>query len=110
MFVRRLPLQGHRTFLLSWTQERSSITASRDIFRCSLDGEQRLCELLSVNCSQNFSLPFIFVCSEVLASEAILNIPTRADWKECKQSREEEEECCKELRDQFQPYDFAWDD
>lgn len=57
-----------------------------------------------------FLIVFYFVCSEVLASEAILNIPTRADWKECKQSREEEEECCKELRDEFQPYDFAWDD
>ncbi|KAM9845990.1 CWF19-like protein 1 [Aulostomus maculatus] len=47
---------------------------------------------------------------EVLASEALLNIPTRADWKECKQSREEEEESCRRLRDDFQPYDFAWDD
>lgn len=47
---------------------------------------------------------------EVLASEAVLNIPTRADWKECKQSREEEEECSKRLRDDFQPFDFAWDD
>ncbi|XP_037551951.1 CWF19-like protein 1 [Nematolebias whitei] len=47
---------------------------------------------------------------EVLASEAVLNIPTRADWKECKQSREEEEESCKHLRDDFQPFDFAWDD
>ncbi|XP_068611395.1 CWF19-like protein 1 [Brachionichthys hirsutus] len=47
---------------------------------------------------------------EVLASEAVLNIPTRADWKECKQSREEEEENCKRLRDEFQPYDFALDD
>ncbi|KAF0028803.1 hypothetical protein F2P81_017908 [Scophthalmus maximus] len=47
---------------------------------------------------------------EVLASEALLNIPTRADWKECKQSREEEEQSCKELRDDFQPYDFAWED
>uniref|UniRef100_A0A671YDY5 CWF19-like protein 1 n=1 Tax=Sparus aurata TaxID=8175 RepID=A0A671YDY5_SPAAU len=47
---------------------------------------------------------------EVLASEAVLNIPTRADWKECKQSREEEEESCKQLRDDFQPYDFALDD
>ncbi|CAN9508519.1 unnamed protein product [Ophioblennius macclurei] len=47
---------------------------------------------------------------EVLASEALLNIPTRADWKECKQSREEEEECCKRLRDDFQPFDFTWDD
>lgn len=47
---------------------------------------------------------------EVLASEAVLNIPTRADWKECKQSREEEEECCKHLREDFQPFDFAWDE
>nr|XP_019964846.1 PREDICTED: CWF19-like protein 1 [Paralichthys olivaceus] len=47
---------------------------------------------------------------EVLASEALLNIPTRADWKECKQSREEEEESCQRLRDDFQPYDFAWED
>ncbi|KAM3588271.1 uncharacterized protein V6R79_025226 [Siganus canaliculatus] len=47
---------------------------------------------------------------EVLASEAILNIPTRADWKECKQSREEEEEASKQLRDAFQPFDFAWED
>lgn len=57
-----------------------------------------------------FLIHLSFVCSEVLASEAILNIPTRADWKECKQSREEEDECCKGLRDEFQPYDFAWDD
>lgn len=47
---------------------------------------------------------------EVLASEAVLNIPTRADWKECKQTREEEEECSKRLRDDFQPFDFALDD
>ncbi|XP_033845590.1 CWF19-like protein 1 [Periophthalmus magnuspinnatus] len=47
---------------------------------------------------------------EVLASEAVLNIPTRADWKECKQTREEEEDCCKQLRDDFQPFDFAWED
>ncbi|XP_047431352.1 CWF19-like protein 1 [Mugil cephalus] len=47
---------------------------------------------------------------EVLASEALLNIPTRADWKECKQSREEEEESSKQLRDDFQPFDFAWEE
>ncbi|KAM9705525.1 CWF19-like protein 1 [Menidia menidia] len=47
---------------------------------------------------------------EVLASEAVLNIPTRADWKECKMSREEEEESCKQLRGDFQPYDFAWEE
>ncbi|KAF3859672.1 hypothetical protein F7725_022071 [Dissostichus mawsoni] len=47
---------------------------------------------------------------EVLASEALLNIPTRADWRECKQTREEEEESCKQLRDDFQPYDFNMED
>uniref|UniRef100_A0A3P9HA38 CWF19-like protein 1 n=1 Tax=Oryzias latipes TaxID=8090 RepID=A0A3P9HA38_ORYLA len=47
---------------------------------------------------------------EVLASEPLLNIPTRADWKECKQTREEEEQSCKQLRDDFQPYDFSWED
>ena len=50
------------------------------------------------------------VCREVLASQAVLNIPERADWKECKQTREEEDECCKRLRDDFQPFDFALDD
>lgn len=52
----------------------------------------------------------VHVHREVLASEAILNIPTRADWKECKQTREEEEDTCRQLRDDFQPYDFAWED
>ena len=47
---------------------------------------------------------------EVLASQAVLNIPERADWKECKQTRDEEDECCKRLRDDFQPFDFALDD
>ncbi|KAG7274201.1 hypothetical protein CRUP_008577 [Coryphaenoides rupestris] len=42
--------------------------------------------------------------------EALLNIPTRADWKECKQTRAEEEECSGRLREQFKPYDFALED
>ncbi|XP_049616384.1 CWF19-like protein 1 [Syngnathus scovelli] len=56
---------------------------------------------------RNFPLQF---GREVLASEALLNIPTRADWKECKQSRAEEEAACAQLRDAFQPFDFAWED
>ncbi|TNM91521.1 hypothetical protein fugu_019901 [Takifugu bimaculatus] len=72
-------------------------------FFVELDSEEKLYYRIQ----RHFPLQF---GREVLASEAILNIPTRADWKECKQSREEEEECCKELRNEFQPYDFAWDD
>ncbi|XP_077355654.1 CWF19-like protein 1 [Festucalex cinctus] len=64
-------------------------------------------EKLFYRIQRNFPLQF---GREVLASEALLNIPTRADWKECKQSRAEEETACAQLRDAFQPYDFAWDD
>ncbi|XP_045066550.1 CWF19-like protein 1 isoform X2 [Coregonus clupeaformis] len=56
---------------------------------------------------KNFPLQF---GREVLASEAVLNVPERADWRECKQSREEEESLSKQLRDDFQPYDFALED
>ncbi|XP_060770280.1 CWF19-like protein 1 isoform X2 [Neoarius graeffei] len=47
---------------------------------------------------------------EVLASEAVLNMPTRLDWRECKGSREEEEALTKQFRTDFQPYDFTMDD
>eukprot|EP00063_Salmo_salar_P064467 XP_014039302.1 PREDICTED: CWF19-like protein 1 [Salmo salar] len=47
---------------------------------------------------------------EVLASESVLNIPERADWRGCKQTPEEEESLSKQLRDDFQPYDFALED
>lgn len=47
---------------------------------------------------------------EVLASEAVLNIPLRADWRECKCTREEEEDLTRQVRSDFQPFDFALDD
>lgn len=47
---------------------------------------------------------------EVLASEAVLNIPTRADWRDCKYTREEEEELTKDVRSQFEPFDFTMED
>ncbi|KAF7656109.1 hypothetical protein LDENG_00046290 [Lucifuga dentata] len=72
-------------------------------FYVELDSEQKLYYRIQ----KHFPLQF---GREVLASEAVLNMPTRADWKECKQSREEEEESSKRLRDDFQPYDFTWED
>lgn len=53
--------------------------------------------------------PFLLslVCREVLASEAILNIPTRADWKACKLSQGEEESLAKSFRGEFEPHDFS---
>uniref|UniRef100_A0A8K9WTZ0 CWF19-like protein 1 n=1 Tax=Oncorhynchus mykiss TaxID=8022 RepID=A0A8K9WTZ0_ONCMY len=64
-------------------------------------------EKLFYRIQKNFPLQF---GREVLASEALLNIPERADWRECKQTPEEEEGLSKQLRNDFQPYDFALED
>ncbi|XP_027019704.2 CWF19-like protein 1 [Tachysurus fulvidraco] len=64
-------------------------------------------EKLFYRIRKNFPLQF---GREVLASEAILNMPTRSDWKECKCSREEEEALTKQFRTEFQPHDFTMDD
>ncbi|XP_066524255.1 CWF19-like protein 1 [Hoplias malabaricus] len=64
-------------------------------------------EKLFYRIKKNFPLQF---GREVLASEAVLNIPTRADWRDCKYSREEEEALTKQVRSDFQPFDFTMDD
>ncbi|MCJ8736248.1 hypothetical protein PDJAM_G00256890 [Pangasius djambal] len=64
-------------------------------------------EKLFYRIKKNFPLQF---GREVLASEAVLNMPTRSDWRECKSSREEEEALAKQFRADFQPYDFTMDD
>ncbi|KXJ07969.1 CWF19-like protein 1 [Exaiptasia diaphana] len=43
---------------------------------------------------------------EVLACDAILNMPHRADWKECKVSQEHEKQMTSAFRKSFQLYDF----
>ncbi|KAK3754608.1 hypothetical protein QZH41_019970, partial [Actinostola sp. cb2023] len=43
---------------------------------------------------------------EVLACDAILDMPERADWKECKVSLEVEKRMANAFRTAFQPYDF----
>uniref|UniRef100_W5NK96 CWF19-like protein 1 n=1 Tax=Lepisosteus oculatus TaxID=7918 RepID=W5NK96_LEPOC len=53
---------------------------------------------------KNFPLQF---GREVLASEAVLNMPSRADWKECKYTREEEEALAAKFRESFEPFDFS---
>lgn len=47
---------------------------------------------------------------EVLASEVILNIPEKADWKQCKYSHEEEEAQARAFRKSFEPFDFSLSD
>ncbi|XP_036192222.1 CWF19-like protein 1 isoform X2 [Myotis myotis] len=47
---------------------------------------------------------------EVLASEAILNIPDKSDWRQCQISKEEEETLARRFRKDFEPFDFTLDD
>ncbi|XP_056603558.1 CWF19-like protein 1 isoform X2 [Triplophysa dalaica] len=64
-------------------------------------------EKLFYRIKKNFPLQF---GREVLASEAVLNIPMRADWRECKCTKEEEEDFTKQVRSDFRTFDFALDD
>ncbi|KAM4747935.1 CWF19-like protein 1 [Rhinophrynus dorsalis] len=72
-------------------------------FYVELDSGEKLFHRIK----KNFPLQF---GREVLASEAMLNIPTRADWRECKSSREEEESNAKAFREDFEPFDFSLED
>uniref|UniRef100_A0A2K6FMR0 CWF19-like protein 1 n=1 Tax=Propithecus coquereli TaxID=379532 RepID=A0A2K6FMR0_PROCO len=56
---------------------------------------------------KNFPLQF---GREVLASEAILNIPDRSDWRQCQMSKEDEETLARRFRKDFEPFDFTLDD
>ncbi|XP_078276031.1 CWF19-like protein 1 isoform X1 [Rhinoraja longicauda] len=69
-------------------------------FYVELDNEEKLFHRIK----KQFPLQF---GREVLASEAVLNIPDKANWRECKYSREDEIEFAKSFREGFQPYDFS---
>ncbi|XP_069084546.1 CWF19-like protein 1 isoform X2 [Pleurodeles waltl] len=69
-------------------------------FYVELDNGEKLFHRIK----KNFPLQF---GREVLASEAILNIPTRADWRECKSTKDEEEALAKAFRESFEPFDFS---
>lgn len=43
---------------------------------------------------------------EVLASDRILDINDRADWKDCHMDKDEETELAKKIRKEFQPFDI----
>ncbi|XP_077180287.1 CWF19-like protein 1 isoform X3 [Paroedura picta] len=47
---------------------------------------------------------------EVLASEAILGMPDRADWRSCQMGREEEGVAAQAFRQAFAPFDIAQED
>lgn len=44
---------------------------------------------------------------EVLASEAVLGMPSRADWRSCQAGREEEAAAAQEFSQAFAPFDPA---
>ncbi|XP_015281792.1 PREDICTED: CWF19-like protein 1, partial [Gekko japonicus] len=47
---------------------------------------------------------------EVLASEGILGMPSRADWRSCQMGREEEAAAAQAFRQAFAPFDVAQED
>ncbi|XP_069681635.1 CWF19-like protein 1 [Periplaneta americana] len=53
---------------------------------------------------KNFPLQF---AREVLANEELLNMVDRADWRDCKITKEEETELAKNFRTAFEPFDFT---
>lgn len=53
---------------------------------------------------KNFPLQF---AREVLANEELLNMEDRADWRDCKITKEEETELAKKFRTAFEPFDFT---
>jgi hypothetical protein len=44
---------------------------------------------------------------EVLASEELLDMADRADWRDCKAAKEKETELAKIFRSAFEPFDFT---
>ncbi|XP_071454762.1 CWF19-like protein 1 [Hetaerina americana] len=53
---------------------------------------------------RNFPLQF---GREVMASKNVLNLPGRADWRDCSSNPEEEAALTKDFRTAFQPFDFT---
>ncbi|XP_015599550.1 CWF19-like protein 1 [Cephus cinctus] len=60
-------------------------------------------EALYYRIKKDFPLQF---GREVLASDRILDINDRSDWRDCQMDKEEETELAKNIRKQFQPYDI----
>jgi hypothetical protein len=48
-----------------------------------------------------------FCFREVLASEGLLDMADRADWRDCKATREQETEMANKFRSAFEPFDFT---
>lgn len=63
---------------------------------------------MGFSCYSHFPLYSLY--REVLASETILNVPDKADWRQCQISKEEEETLARRFRKDFEPFDFTLDD
>lgn len=61
-------------------------------------------EILYYKINKDFPLQF---GREVLASDEILNINERSDWKDCHMTEDEETKLAKKIRTQFAPFDLA---
>eukprot|EP00116_Pleurobrachia_bachei_P001584 sb/3461846/ len=82
---------------LSW---KDLVPPGCDYFLVEFENQDKMLFL----CSSSVRFPLQFG-REVLASEGLLNMPRRANWKQCQVSKEQEEHDVKEFRQQFQEFD-----
>lgn len=59
---------------------------------------------LFIQIRRGFNLQF---GRELLASEAVLDLPDKVDWRKCKASKEDETELTTSFRKAFEPFDFT---
>lgn len=49
----------------------------------------------------------VFIFREALALSSVLNMPDRADWKNCQTSKDEENKMVAKFRQGFKKFDFT---
>lgn len=76
------------------------VKPGRPYFYVELPNREKLFHRINKNFSIHFG-------REVLAAEDLLNLPGKADWKNCSRSKEEESSLVGTFRKEFQNFDFT---
>ena len=71
------------------------------IFHLTLAGYYSFLKIKSINKTNNFFQYF----RDVIASELLLNMPERIDWRECVQPQDEEKQMSVDFRNSFKSFD-----
>ena len=63
------------------------------------------CEIFRLSTTHSNTHSHVY--RESLAVPTVLNLPKRVDWRECTQSRSEEEKSTQKFREFFKQFDFT---